>query len=144
MEIKFKKINDKAILPTRQHNTDAGYDLYHTSGKEVWIDSHTTKMLGTGWAIAIPEGMFGAIFARSGISTRKSLRPANCVGVIDSGYRGEIQIALHNDSDKPMIVQAKERIAQLIILPFAPFTINEVDKLDDTDRSDGGFGSTGE
>ena len=91
----------------------------------------------------MPEGSFGAVFARSGLATREGLRPANCVGVIDSDYRGEVMVALHNDSPVPRTVKHGERIAQLVLTPFLTATWNEVEKLNETDRGAGGFGSTG-
>lgn len=91
----------------------------------------------------IPEGYFGAIFARSGLATKRGLRPANCVGVVDSDYRGEIIIALHNDSDFPQEVSEGERIAQIVIIPYLPVDFTEVDNLSSTARGEGGFGSTG-
>ena len=91
----------------------------------------------------IPEGSFGAIFARSGLATKQGLRPANCVGVIDSDYRGEIKIALHNDTDEMQTIQPQERIAQLVLLDFNSITFNVVNELEQTERNTGGFGSTG-
>ena len=103
----------------------------------------TTMKIGTGIAAEIPEGYFGAVFARSGLATKKGLRPANCVGVIDSDYRGEIIVALHNDSKEPQTIQAYERIAQIVILPYLDVSFEIVDELSDTERGEGGFGSTG-
>ena len=91
----------------------------------------------------IPEGYFGAVFARSGLAARESLRPANCVGVIDADYRGPVMVALHNDGDVPRTVQPGERIAQLVVLPFLSVAFTETAELDETDRGSGGFGSTG-
>ena len=91
----------------------------------------------------LPNGTFGAIFARSGLATKKGLRPANCVGVCDSDYRGEYIVAIHNDTDEMMTITAGERIAQLIVMPFVAVEFNIVDKLTETQRGNGGFGSTG-
>lgn len=99
--------------------------------------------MGTGLAVAIPDGYFGAIFARSGLSTKQGLRPANCVGVIDSDYRGEVIVALHNDSNDCQTYRNGDRIAQLVIMPYLSASFDEVDELDDTERGDGGFGHTG-
>jgi len=99
--------------------------------------------IGTGIAMEIPEGYFGAIFARSGLATKRGLRPANCVGVVDSDYRGEIIIALHNDTEFPQEVSEGERIAQIVIIPYLPVDFTEVDNLSSTVRGEGGFGSTG-
>lgn len=90
----------------------------------------------------IPNGYFGAIFALNGLATKRGLRPANCVGVIDSYYRGEIIVALHNNTDKCESIYVGDRIAQLVILPYLPVEFEEVGELSDTDRGDGGFGST--
>lgn len=145
MEIKVKKIYDDVIIPKRGSEQAAGYDLYaHLGGyDECEIKPGTTMKIGTGIAAEIPEGYFGAVFARSGLATKKGLRPANCVGVIDSDYRGEIIVALHNDSKEPQAIQAYERIAQLVILPYLNVSFTEVDELSDTERGEGGFGSTG-
>jgi len=101
-------------------------------------------MIPTGWAMEIPQGCFGGIFARSGLASKKGLRPANCVGVIDSDYRGPVKVALHNDTNEPRHIKGGERIAQLVILDYYPVTFDVVDELEDTDRGEGGFGSTGQ
>ena len=99
--------------------------------------------IGTGISIELPDATFGAIFARSGLATKEGLRPANCVGVVDSDYRGEIVVALHNDSEEVRTIEPKERIAQLVVMPYIPVALVETQNLSDTDRGDGGFGSTG-
>ena len=99
--------------------------------------------IGTGLSIAVPEGYFGAIFARSGLAAKEGLRPANCVGVADSDYRGEYIVALHNDSAISRVVTPGERIAQLVVMPYLSVEFEEVDSLDETERGAGGFGSTG-
>lgn len=147
--IKIKKLTETAKLPTRGSEQAAGYDLYADSvniDERDWvlrIDPGQTVKIGTGVAVAIPEGYFGGIYARSGLSIKNGLAPANKVGVGDADYRGELIVALHNHSNEPQIVHQGDRIAQLIIQPYLPFTWNEVDELDDTERGDGGFGSTG-
>lgn len=141
MNINYKKLNDKAIEPTRGSEYAAGYDLYST--KDYEIAPHSTVKVGTGLAFELPENTFGAIFARSGLATKKGLRPANCVGVCDQDYRGEYIVALHNDTDELMTVDAGERIAQFVLLPFIPMEFTEVEELSDTARGMGGFGSTG-
>ena len=143
MELKFRKINNLAKTPTKGSNSAAGYDLYAASSYDIIIQPHQTVKIGTGLTMAIPEGYFGGIFARSGLATKKGLAPANKVGVIDSDYRGEVIVALHNDTDGIQVVEAGDRIAQLVILPFISVDFNEVEKLDETDRGAGGFGSTG-
>lgn len=99
MHIKIKRLTDSAKIPTRGSGQAVGYDLYGNSTYNIIIAPHQTVMVGTGICAAIPEGYFGAIFARSGLASKRGLRPANCVGVIDSDYRGEIIVALHNDTD---------------------------------------------
>ena len=91
----------------------------------------------------IPEGYFGAIFARSGLASKQGLRPANCVGVVDSDYRGEFMIALHNDTDEERVIAGKERIAQMVVMPYLSVEFEEVETLNETERGEGGFGSTG-
>jgi len=100
-------------------------------------------MVGTGLAMEIPEGYFGAIFARSGLASKQGLRPANCVGVVDSDYRGEFMIALHNDTDEERVIAGKERIAQMVVMPYLSVEFEEVETLNETERGEGGFGSTG-
>lgn len=145
MEIKIKKLYKDAITPTRGSEEAAGYDLYAYLGgfEECKISPNTTMKIGTGIAAEIPNGYFGAVFARSGLATKKGLRPANCVGVVDSDYRGEIMVALHNDDKEPQTIQAYERIAQLVILPYLNVSFTEVNELSDTERGENGFGSTG-
>ena len=143
MEIKVKKLTSKAKLPTRGSASAAGYDLYADIEKEVRIAPHTTEMIGTGLSMEIPEGYFGAIFARSGLASREALRPANCVGVVDSDYRGPFMIALHNDGEQERVITPGERIAQLVVIPYLPVEFIEADTLSDTGRGSGGFGSTG-
>lgn len=143
-QIKVVKLQDNAVLPTRGSNQAAGYDLYACLDDEkLTIAPQHTVLVGTGLAVAIPDGYFGAIFARSGLASKKGLRPANCVGVCDSDYRGEYKVALHNDSDSDQIITNGERIAQLVVLPYLPVAFELVDSLDNTERGDGGFGSTG-
>lgn len=141
--IKFKRLIDTAKLPTRGSAQAAGYDLYADTQEDIWIRPHETTKINTGLAAAVPEGYFGAIFARSGLATKQGLRPANAVGVVDADYRGPIIVALHNDTTEPQLVPAGARIAQLVIMPYLDFEIQEVDELDETERNEGGFGSTG-
>lgn len=140
-KIQIKRLRDTAVIPTRGSEKAAGYDLYATANYD--IAPHSTVKVGTGISIALPDNSFGAIFARSGLATKKGLRPANCVGVCDSDYRGEYIVPLHNDTDEMMSIEAGERIAQLIVMPFIPVEFEEVDELDETERGAGGFGSTG-
>ena len=143
MEIKLKKLNSNAKIPERGSNLAAGYDLFANLENPVTIEPHETLLIGTGIACAIPDGYFGGVFARSGLSLKEGLRPANCVGVIDSDYRGEIKVSLHNDSTQSRRVVPNQKIAQLVVIPFLTVSFNEVEELDDTDRGEGGFGSTG-
>lgn len=142
-KIRIKKLNENAFIPTRGSQYSAGYDLYACINLPVTILPHTTEKIGTGLAIEIPEGYFGAIFARSGLATKEGLRPANCTGVADSDYRGEYIVALHNDTDETKLVIPNERIAQLVIMPYLSVEFEEVTELTDTGRGIGGFGSTG-
>lgn len=141
--INIQLLNDLAKIPTRGSEYAAGYDLYAATDYAIDIAPHSTVKIGTGIAIELEQDTFGAIFARSGLATKKGLRPANCVGVCDSDYRGEYIVPLHNDTDEMMTIEPGERIAQLVILPFIPVQFNVVDSLTETERGDGSFGSTG-
>ena len=143
MVIQLKKLKENALLPTRGSEHAAGYDLYACLEEDVLIAPGQTVKIGTGLAVAVPEGFFGAVFARSGLASKEGLRPANCVGVCDSDYRGEYIIALHNDSGMERTVRHGDRIAQLVILPFLSAEFEECDSLPETARGAGGFGSTG-
>ncbi len=143
MKVNFKRLTETAKTPTRGSEQAAGYDLYADVDKVIVIDAHSTVQIGTGLAIEIPEGYFGGIFARSGLATKKGLAPANKVGVVDSDYRGEVMVALYNQSNEPKTIEKNERIAQMVVTPFLKVEFNEVDELDETDRGSGGFGSTG-
>lgn len=166
--IKFKKIKPNATVPTQGSEYAAGYDLYACIDEPVTIQPHETVKIGTGIAITPPDfnfftapiqflldnkserktlltniKTFGAIFARSGLATKKGLRPANCVGVADVDYTGEYIVALHNDSNAPQIVEPNERIAQLVFIPYITDKWEEVDELEETERGNNGFGSSG-
>ena len=142
--MRIKRLSEKAIVPTKGSEEAAGYDLYAVLDEDkVIICPHKTVMIDTGWIMKIPKGHFGAIFARSGIAVKQGLRPANCVGVIDSDYRGPVKVALHNDTEEDQIVTQGERIAQLVIMPYNSIEFTEVENLDETTRGTGGFGSTG-
>lgn len=145
MKVNIKKLTDTAKIPTRGSSYAAGYDLYADIDEPIDILPHETCKISTGLAAEIPEGYFGAIFARSGMAVKKDLLPANAVGVIDADYRGDIVVALHNNSNIfSRTVNPGDRIAQLVILPFLEVEFNQVDELQETDRGDGGFGSTGQ
>ena len=142
--IYIRLLNDLAKVPTRGSEYAAGYDLYAATDYAIDIAPHSTVKIGTGVAIELEPYTFGAIFARSGLATKKGLRPANCVGVCDADYRGEYIVPLHNDTDEMMTVNPGERIAQLVILPYIPVQFEVVNNLSDTERGKDGFGSTGE
>ena len=143
MKINIKKLNENAIIPTRGSSQAAGYDLYACTSTPIVIAPHQTVKIGTGLAFELPDGYFGAIFARSGLATKNGLRPSNGVGVCDSDYRAEYIVALHNDTNEPQIINPMERIAQLVVMSYLPIEFNEVDELSETERGAGGFGSTG-
>ena len=143
IRIQVKKLKENANLPTRGSAYAAGYDLYACLDEAVTVEAGATVKIGTGLSIAVPEGYFGAIFARSGLAAKEGLRPANCVGVADSDYRGEYIVALHNDSAVARTVTPGEHIAQLVIMPFLAVDFVEAQELDETERGAGGFGSTG-
>ena len=141
--VRVKKIDENAILPTYGSSSAAGADLYACNTEDIVIKSGETVLIHTGIALEIPEGYAGLIYARSGIATKRGLAPANKVGVIDSDYRGEIMVALHNHSNIDQTVAAGERVAQLVITPYLTAHFCECEELDDTVRGAGGFGSTG-
>ena len=143
MKINIKRLTETAILPERGSAYAAGYDLFADVNESVEIQPHETKMIGTGLAMEIPEGYFGGIFARSGLSSKEGLRPANCVGVVDADYRGEVKVALHNDGEVVREIKAGQKIAQLVVVPFLGVEFDEVEELSETVRGVGGFGSTG-
>lgn len=130
-------------MPTRGSASAAGYDLYADLKTSEKIGPGETKMIHTGLSMELPEGYFGAIFARSGLAMKEGLRPGNCVGVVDSDYRGEFMIGLHNDSAVPRVIEPGERIAQMVVMPYLPVEFEETETLSDTGRGAGGFGSTG-
>ena len=141
MEIKIKKLYEDSIIPTRGSEYAAGYDLYAHEG--AIIKPHETAKIGTGVAIQPPKDTFGAVFARSGLAAKQGLRPANCVGVCDYDYTGEYIVALHNDSNEERVIEAGERIGQVVFIPYINVSFIEVNELEETKRGDGGFGSTG-
>ena len=143
IKVNFKKLNADAIAPTYGTEFSAGADLYACEGGEITVEAGESKLIHTGLALEIPEGYAGLIYARSGIATKRGLAPANKVGVIDSDYRGEIMVCLHNHSGEAQTIADKERIAQLVITPFLKVEYTLADELSDTVRGDGGFGSTG-
>lgn len=143
LDIKIKKLHENAKIPTYGSEFAAGADLYALADSQVEIKPGETYLVHTGLAFEIPEGFGGFIFARSGLALKKGLAPANKVGVVDSDYRGEVMVALHNHSDKTAVIENGERIAQMVFLPYAAACFIESEVLDDTVRGTGGFGSTG-
>lgn len=143
VKVNIKKLNDNAKLPTYGTNYAAGCDLYACIEEDLTFKPGDTILVKTGVSMEIPIGYAGLIYARSGLATKKGLAPANKVGVIDSDYRGEIMVALHNHSNEERIVEKGERIAQMVITPYLKAMFNEVEELDETDRGNSGFGSTG-
>lgn len=141
--IKVKKLNNFAKIPTRGSEYAAGYDLYAATTDTIHVLPRSTVKIGTGLSFELPKGTFAAIFARSGLATKNGLRPANCVGICDSDYRGEYIVAIHNDLDTTQIIQPQERIAQMVLLPYIEMQFNEVEELSDTERGEGGFGASG-
>ena len=144
MKVKYTKLREDAITPTRGSEKAAGYDLYaNIDGNDsITINPGETVVIGTGLSFELPDNTFAAIFARSGLSTKSGLAPANKVGVCDSDYRGEYKVPLHNHSNIPATVKHGDRIAQMVVMPFIPIELEE-GELSDTARGSGGFGSTG-
>ena len=141
-ELKIKKLDEKAIIPTYGTEYSAGADLYALLDEDLEIKPGETIMIGTGLAMVIPTGYAGLIYARSSLGSKKGLAPANKVGVVDSDYRGEIKVPLFNQSKETQIITKNERIAQIIFTPYLKVNFQETDELDDTTRGTGGFGST--
>ena len=141
--IRVKKLNEKAILPTYGSLEAAGADLYACLDAPVTIMPGETAWIGTGIALEVPKNCAGLIYARSSLGVKRGLAPANKVGVVDSDYRGEIRVVLLNHGKEPQTVEHAERIAQFVITPVLTPAYEEVEDLTDTDRGQGGFGSTG-
>ena len=141
--VNVKRLKVKAILPTYGSKESAGADLYACLDEDIVIEPGQSAFIPTGLAMELPKGHAGLIYARSGLACKKGLAPANKVGVIDSDYRGEFMIVLHNHSTQPQIIANGERIAQLVITAVFTPGFTEVEELTDTVRSNGGFGSTG-
>ena len=142
-KVKFVKLKPNAIVPTYGTEYAAGADLYTLPDGVITINPGETVMIHTGIAMEIPEGTAAFIFARSGIATKRGLAPANKVGVIDSDYRGEIMVPIHNHSGIVQQIESGERVAQMVIMPYIKAQFVESEKLDETCRNTKGFGSTG-
>ena len=143
MNIKVKKLKPDATVPTMGSKFAAGADLYSAEEADVVIEPSEMKFIGTGLAMEIPEGYVGLVYARSGLACKRGLAPANKVGGVDSDYRGEIKVALHNHGKEAQTVEKGERIAQMVIAPYLSVNYEEADSLSETERGEGGFGSTG-
>ena len=141
--IRVKRLRENALMPTYGSAEAAGADLYACLSEPVTIAPGQSAFIPTGLAMELPKGFAGLIYARSGLACKRGLAPANKVGVVDSDYRGEFLIVLHNHSDQPQTVVHGDRIAQLVITPVFTPGFTETDDLSDTQRSGGGFGSTG-
>ena len=141
--IKVKKMNSNATLPTRGSEEAAGIDLYACIDNPITIQPHDSVTFNSGVAFELPKGYFGAVVPRSSIGIKKHLRLCNDVGVIDFDYKGSVLMAFHNDSAYPQTINPGDRIAQMVLLPYVTFPIEEVEELTDTERGEGGIGSTG-
>ena len=144
MKLLIKKLDEKAVIPARQTQFSAGYDLSACCGEPITVKAGQTVKVHTGIAMEIDgdRNTVGLIYARSGIATKFGIAPANCVGVIDWDYRGELIVALHNSSDTDFVINHGERIAQLVLAPVFTPGVEVVSELSDTARGEGGFGST--
>ncbi len=144
MKVRYVKLVDKAKVPTYGSAHAAGADLYACLEEgERTVAPGRTEFIHTGVAVEIPPGLVGLVYARSGLACKQGLAPANKVGVVDSDYRGEIIVALHNHSERDVVVGDGERIAQMVITPYIEAAFEEVGELTGTTRGVGGFGSTG-
>lgn len=142
-DVKIKKLNENAIIPTYGTEFSAGADIYACIDEPLEIGPGETKIVHTGLSFELPEGYAGFVHARSGLATKRGLAPANKVGVIDSDYRGELMVALHNHSDAVQTIEKGERVAQMVVMPYLACNFILSNELSDTVRGEGGFGSTG-
>ena len=139
-----KKLDERAKLPLYGSLQAAGADLFAMLDEDLLtVPAGETKTVRTGLSFAIPEGYAGLIYARSGLACKRGLAPANKVGVIDADYRGEVMVALHNHTDADVTVENGERIAQMVVTPCLCPAFIEAEALEDTERGEGGFGSSG-
>lgn len=155
INVKIKRLSETAQLPTKAHAFDAAFDLYGDiqdtfkpfgsteDVKGIKVMPGQTVKISSGVAMEIPNGYWGAIYARSGLATKQGLRPANCTSVIDAPYRGPIIVPIHNDSNEVQIIHHGDRIAQFMLAPVIETSFEEVNELSDSDRGEGGFGSSG-
>ncbi len=140
--VEIKKVDERATIPTYGTIDSAGADLYAVLDSELTIKPGETVLIGTGLAMAIPQGYVGLVYARSSLGTKKGLAPANKVGVIDADYRGEVKVSLHNHSKENQTINPNERIAQIVFTPYLKVDFLEKEELSETIRGEGGFGST--
>ena len=143
MLVRLKRLRPNAVVPAYGTPGSAGADLFVCLDAPVTLQPGETRLLPIGWALEIPAGYVGLVYARSGLASRRGLAPANKVGVIDSDFRGELMAAMHNHSDAPQTIEPGERVLQLVITPYVQAAFAESDALSDTDRGEGGWGSTG-
>lgn len=147
IQVNIKRLSDTAILPTYGSTKAAGMDLYadvkSLGTDKIYISSGQCLKIPTGFAFEPPDDYCGLIYARSGLSTKKGLRPGNCVGLCDEDFRGNYTVALYNDSNETQIVHHGDRIAQLMFMPYEQANLTEANELDETDRGTNGFGSSG-
>ena len=143
MTVKIVKLQQNAHIPTYGSADAAGADLYACIDEAVTIQPSQTVLIPTGLSMEIEQGFAGFIYARSGLATKRGLAPANKVGVIDSDYRGQVMVSLHNHTEQPQTVEPGERVAQMVFAPVYQAQFCEVDALQETERGTGGFGSTG-
>lgn len=142
-EVKVKKLHENAKLPVYGTEFSAGADLCACLDEPVTLQPNETRLISIGISMEIPEGYAGLVYARSGLASKRGLAPANKVGVVDSDYRGEFFVPLHNHGAVPQTIEPGERIAQMILTPYLTAKFVEADTLSDTARGEGGFGSTG-
>lgn len=144
MELKIKKLRSCASIPTKATKGSAGFDLYAAIENNIEIPANGNAVIPTGIAISLPsEDYVALIFPRSGLSVKHGISMLNCVGVIDSDYRGELSVGLINHFKTPYTIEPGERVAQLLLMPVVAARLLVVDELDDTERGEKGFGSTG-
>lgn len=143
MELKVKKMRDNAVIPTRGSKEAAGIDLYACLDNYEPIQPGETKLIPTGIACDFPEGYFGALAVRSSVGIKRGLRLANQIGIVDNDYKGEIMLGIYNSGKDTVVIDDGERLAQMILLPYALYNIVETDTLSKTERGEGGIGSTG-
>ena len=143
IEVKMKKLDKRAILPSYGSPFAAGADLYACIDRDITIAPGKTEFIKTGLAMELPRGLVALVYARSGLACKKGLAPANKVRVIDSDYRGEIMVALHNHAAEDITIEPGERVAQMVIAPYVFAQYEEAEELEDTVRGDGGFGHSG-